>query len=207
MFGRVEPLDALLKRADKGGAEKGTPDVANAADDHGHERLDDVIGAHLGGDFGVKADGDTGDPGDAGTEAEGEHVDAARVDAHRGGHAGVLGDGPHFEAEAGAVHDEKEKGEENKRQHEDGNADIADLDNIVEHERSIEPCRRGQRARLRAEDILGQLLEGDGNAEGCKQRLKGAVVEPCRITRRSMATPAAKVTAKASGRATRIETV
>ena len=50
-------------------------------------------------------------------------------------------------------------------QYKDGDADIGNLDHVIDHPGPIKPARRGQRPRLRAKDILGQLLQRDGNPE------------------------------------------
>ena len=77
----------------------------------------------------------------------------------------------------GAFHQPEEEGEEQQGQHEDGDADVADRDHVVEGERAIQPCGRGQRAGLGAEDVFQDLLQRDRDAEGGQQGFQRAFVE------------------------------
>jgi urea transport system permease protein len=129
------------------------------------------------GDLGEKPDGDPGDACDAGADAEGQHVDAVGVDAHAGSHRGVLRHRADLQPQAGAFHQPEEEGQEQKRQHEDRDADVADRHHVVEDQRPIQPTGRGQRAGLGAEDVLQDLLQGDRDAEGGEQGFQRALIK------------------------------
>ena len=51
--------------------------------------------------------------------------------------------------------------EEDQCQNEDGNADVADRDDVVEDPGAIKPGRSREGSSLRAEDVLGDLLQGN----------------------------------------------
>ena len=85
-------------------ADDGAPDVADAAEDGGGERLQAGEEAHPEVDVGdLQALRDTGDGGEGGADGERDHDDPVDVDAHQAGGVGVLRDGLHAAAGLGAV--------------------------------------------------------------------------------------------------------
>ena len=75
------------------------PEIADAAEHHDQEAVDDVALPEIGADVVDLRQRDAGDAGDAGAEPEGERIDARGADAHRGRHRAVLRHGAHLEAE------------------------------------------------------------------------------------------------------------
>ena len=72
---------------------------------------------------------------------------------------------PHLEPEAGPREDQEQQHKKHCGQDEDRDPDPGDPEDVVHHPSPIEPPRRGQRPCLSAEDVLEELLEGDGDAE------------------------------------------
>nr|GFD60591.1 hypothetical protein [Tanacetum cinerariifolium] len=68
-----------------------------------HEGIDDVGLAEVGADVAELGQRHAAQAGNAGTKAEGQHVDPAGGHAHAIGHAPVLHDGAHEQTEARAV--------------------------------------------------------------------------------------------------------
>ena len=61
----------------------GAGELADAAQHDDHERVDDVALAEVGADVADLRQRAAGEPGDAGAEAERQHVDARRAHAER----------------------------------------------------------------------------------------------------------------------------
>ena len=59
------------------------PEIADAAEHHDHEAVDDVALAEIGRDVVDLRQRHAGDAGDAGPEREGHGIDPAGADAHR----------------------------------------------------------------------------------------------------------------------------
>ena len=93
-------LEEFVGDAEREGADKRAPEIADAAEHHDHEAVDDVALAEIGADIVDLRQRHAGHAGDAGAEAEGQRVDAAGADAHRRGHAAVLRHRAHSQAEA-----------------------------------------------------------------------------------------------------------
>ena len=78
---------------------KRAPQIADAAEHHDHEAVDDVALAEVRADIVDLREGHAGDAGDARAQPEGHGIDPAGADAHGRGHAPVLGDRAHLQAE------------------------------------------------------------------------------------------------------------
>ena len=92
-------LEELVGDAEREGADQRAPEIADAAEHHDHEAVDDVALAEVGADVVDLRQRDAGDAGDAGAEPEGQRIDARGADAHRGRHRAVLRHRAHLEAE------------------------------------------------------------------------------------------------------------
>ena len=92
-------LEQLVDDAHRHAADERAPQVADAAEDHDHERVDDVGLSEVRADVGQLAERDAGDAGDARAEAERHRVHPLAADAHRPRHRPVLRDGADVEAE------------------------------------------------------------------------------------------------------------
>src|SRR4029079_9119843 len=92
-------LQELVGDAERKGADERAPEIADSTEYHDHEGIDDVALAEIGTDIVDLRQRNTGEPGDAGAEAEGQGVDAAGADAHGSSHRAILGYRPHFEPE------------------------------------------------------------------------------------------------------------
>src|SRR5215831_11269708 len=78
-------LEEHVDDAEQEGADHGAPQIADAAEHHDHERVDDIALAEVRADVVELAQRDPGHAGDAGAEAEGQRIDPAGADPHRGG--------------------------------------------------------------------------------------------------------------------------
>ncbi|MCY1176774.1 hypothetical protein D9M73_170580 [compost metagenome] len=104
--------------------------MADTAEHHHQERVDDVALAEVRADVADLAQGHATEAGDARAKTEGEHVHASGGHAAAGGHVAVLGDGANIQAQASLVqqqpgqhHHKQRKGNDDDavvRQHEIG---------------------------------------------------------------------------------------
>ena len=76
-------LKELVGDAEHERADQRAPQIADAAEHHDHEAVDDVALAEIGADIVDLRQRDAGDAGDAGAEPESKRVDARGADAHR----------------------------------------------------------------------------------------------------------------------------
>ena len=81
-------------------ADQRAPQIADAAEHHDHEAVDDVALAEIGADIVDLRQRHAGDAGDAGAEPEGQRVDAAVRMPIDGRHGAVLRHRAHLQAEA-----------------------------------------------------------------------------------------------------------
>src|SRR5262249_44042704 len=84
---------------DQDAATDGTDKLSESAEDHDHERLDDVVGSHRVFDRVEVSDDDAGDASQPGGKGKGQRVDPAGRDPAGGSHRSILNDGPDLEAE------------------------------------------------------------------------------------------------------------
>ncbi len=70
-------LEELVGDAEREGADQRAPEIADAAEHHDHEAVDDVALAEIGRDVVDLRQRHAGEPGDAGAEPEGQRVDTA----------------------------------------------------------------------------------------------------------------------------------
>ena len=130
----------LIDDADAERADDRADDVADAADDHGHEAVDDVVLAEAGPTLPIWREERAGQSGEAAAEGEGEHVHPLGAHAHAGGHLAVLHDGADEQAERG-FGQEQVRAEDD----DDGEADDEDAvpaeDDVVDRPVAAEPAR------------------------------------------------------------------
>ena len=94
---------SLFDDAERHAADERAPEVADAAEDHHHERVDDVGLPEVGPDVGELAERDARDAGDPGAQAEGHRVDPVAADADGARHRPVLRHGADLEPEPRAL--------------------------------------------------------------------------------------------------------
>ena len=100
---RVGPeLDEGVEQAEREGGDDRAAQLAEPADDHDEERVDDVVGAERRPDRPDQGQRDAGDAGQARADEERELVDPAGVDAADRGELAVLHHRPHPPALPGA---------------------------------------------------------------------------------------------------------
>ena len=134
-------LEQLVGEADHQRAKRRAPQVADAAEHDDHEAVDDVALAEIGRDVVDLRKRDPGDPGNAGAEPEGQHVDPRGRDAHRRRHAAVLRHRAHLQAERRRAQHQLQPGEDESGEHDDPQAvgrdlEAADMER-ARHERRI----------------------------------------------------------------------
>ena len=95
-------------------ADQRAPEIADAAEHHDHEAVDDVALAEIGADVVDLRQRHAGDAGDAGAEPEGQRVDPAGADAHRGRHAPVLRHRAHLAGRARVKRSSAEQRDEHR---------------------------------------------------------------------------------------------
>ena len=119
-------LEQLVDDAHRHAADERAPQIADAAEHHHHERIDDVGLAEIRSDVGQLAQRDAGDAGDAGSEAERHGVDPLAADAHRLGHRAILRDGPDVETQPRALQHHQQQREDDQREDHDVEAVVGD---------------------------------------------------------------------------------
>ena len=119
-------LEQLVDDAHRHAADERAPQVADAAEDDDHERVDDVGLTEVGADVGQLAERDAGDAGDARAEPERHRVDPRAADAHRPRHRPVLRDGADLEAEPRPLQHEQQQAEDDQREHDDVEAVVGE---------------------------------------------------------------------------------
>ncbi len=97
--GAGQRLQQLVGDAERERRHERAPQIADAAEHHDHEAVDDVALAEVRRDVVDLRERDARDTGDAAAEAERQGIDAAGANAHRAGHAAVLRHGAHLQAE------------------------------------------------------------------------------------------------------------
>ncbi len=166
-----------MSDAEREGADQRAPQVADAAEDHDHEAVDDVALAEIGRDVVDLAERHAGHAGNAGAEREGERIDPGRADAHGRRHAAVLGDGAHLQAQA------RVRFRTNSRAQKTASAKTMiqrRFQVIVRPPSSNGAGHPGRVADLavgRAEDGAHRLLEDQRYAPGGQQRFQRPAVE------------------------------
>src|SRR6476620_8066196 len=73
-------FEELVDDAERGRTDQGAEEIADAAEHHDHEGVDDVALAEIGADIVDLAQRHAGEPRDARAQAEGQRVDARRAD-------------------------------------------------------------------------------------------------------------------------------
>ena len=109
-------LEEFVGDAERERADQRAPQIADAAEHHDHERVDDVALPEIGRDVVDLRQCHAGDAGDAGAEPEGERVDARGADAHGRRHCAVLRDRAHFEAEPREAQHREQRDEHRERE-------------------------------------------------------------------------------------------
>ncbi len=112
-------LEELVGDAERQSADQRAPEIADTAEDHDHEAVDDVALAEIGRDVVDLAERHAGHAGNARAETEGERIDPRGADAHGGCHAAVLRDGAHLQAERGTLQQEEKCDEDAERKEDD----------------------------------------------------------------------------------------
>ena len=108
-------LEQLVDDPERHAADQRAPQVADAAEHHHHERVDDVGLSEVGTDVGQLAERHAGHAGDAGAEAERHRVHPLAANAHRARHRAVLRHGADVEAQPRALeHDEQDREHEQR---------------------------------------------------------------------------------------------
>ena len=152
------------------------PEIADAAEHHDQEAVDDVALAEIGADVIDLRQRDAGDAGDAGAEPEGQRVDPRGADAHRRRHRAVLRDRPHLEAEPGEAQQAEQADEDRHREDDDPEPPVGDVD-LADAERAAHPRRRADLAVGRAERGAHRLLQDQRQAPGRQQGFQRPAVE------------------------------
>ena len=129
----IKRLEQLVGESDQEGAERGAPQVADAAEHDDHEAVDDVALAEVRRDVVDLRQRHARDPRHPRSEPEGQHVDARGRNAHRRRHAPVLGHRAHLQAEGRRAQNELEPDEHDRREDDDpeavgGDRQAADLE-------------------------------------------------------------------------------
>ncbi len=150
------------------------PDAAG--DDH-EERRDDVGRAERRVRSRDEGDGDASDPCQAGAEEEGDAIDAPGRDTHRLGQLTVLHRRTDPPTEPAVLQHGVERCQRRHRQHD--REELAVWPVVTEHrDAAAQPARRVHRIALRAEDVLGGLLQDQRHADGRQERVERPFVHP-----------------------------
>ncbi len=102
--------------------------IADAADDDGHEAVDDVVLAEARADVADLREERAGQAGQAAAEGEGQHVDPLGAHAHAGGHVAILHDGADEQAERGRGQEEPGAEDDHDGEADDEEAVVAEDD-------------------------------------------------------------------------------
>jgi hypothetical protein len=170
-------LEELVDDAQRHGGGEGAPEIADPAEDHDHEAVDDIALAEVRADIVDLRQGHAGDPGDGRAQAEGERVDPGGADAHRGRHPPVLGDGPHLQAEAALGDDQDDEGKDGEAKEDDHDARQREAEAGDDLDQAAHPARGRDLAVVGAEHRAHGLLQDQGEAPGGEQGLERAAVE------------------------------
>ena len=114
MISKKPPIQLSIRPSAIAGHD-GARDVAQPADDHQGEGLEDQELAHVGRDELDRRDGGARQPAEAGRQHHGVARHDARPDADHQGSLAVLGDGAHGAAELGVAQHEIEAAEGGER--------------------------------------------------------------------------------------------
>ena len=170
-------FEDLVGDAQAEGRHDATGQLADAAEYHHQERVDDVALAEIRADVADLAERHATKAGDTRAEPEGHHVHTAGGHAAASGHVAVLGDGAHVEAQAGLVQQQP-----GQRHHGQGEAD--DHDAVVRQHQvgqhldtAGQPVGVGHFDVLRTEQHAHQLDQDQADAPGGEQGFQWPAVE------------------------------
>ena len=138
--------------------------------------FDDIALAEIRADIVDLRQRDARDARDTRAEPEGERVDAAGADAHRGRHSPVLRDRAHLEAEAREAQQPEQEHEDTEREADDPEPAIGDVDRS-EVEGAAHPGRVADLAVGRSEHGTHRLLQDQRQPPGGKQRFERPAVQ------------------------------
>ena len=158
-------------------ADHGAPEVADAAENDDHERVDDVGLAQVGVDVGQLAERDTGHAGNSRAQPKGQRVNPLAANAHRFGHGSILRNSPDFETQAGTLQHDEKSHEDKHREDDDIEPVVGDRERLVQLERAAHPGGRQNRSVQRGKDRAHELLQDEADAKRREQRLEGPPVE------------------------------
>ena len=152
------------------------PQIADAAEHHDHETVDDVALAEIGADIVDLAQRHACHAGDARAQSERHRIDPGGADAHRRRHAPVLRHRAHLQAERRVAQHRHQGGQHHGREHDDVQPVIGD-GQAAEHVGAAHPGRRRHLAVGRPEDRAHHLLENERQPPGREQRFQRAAIE------------------------------
>ena len=111
-------------------------------------------------------------------QAEGQHVHASGGHAGAVGHASVLRDGAHEQAQARVVEQDPDQRHHGQREADDDQAVVAEHQSAQHRDAARHPARIADLHVLRAEQAAHALHQHQADAPGRQQRFQGPAVEP-----------------------------
>ncbi|GCC48230.1 hypothetical protein chiPu_0032353, partial [Chiloscyllium punctatum] len=114
---RIDPAPDRLSQPEHDTARQRAPQAAEAADDHGLERIEQPRRPDRRIETGTDAEHDSGDHRDREREPDRNRIDVALVDAHQLRDRGIVGGGAEGTAEPGAIEDQLKQRDGGDRRH------------------------------------------------------------------------------------------
>jgi hypothetical protein len=105
-------LQQLVDDPHRHAADERAPEIADAAKNNHHERIDDVGLPQIRTDVGQLAQRDARHAGDARAQPERHRIHPLGADTHRLGHRPILRNGPDVETDARALQHQQDQGED-----------------------------------------------------------------------------------------------